>query len=63
MEDQETIEPKYEEINKEYEIKIKDNKFRIEINDDKIIFILKIEVSYYKYIKRYRIKIIIIKNN
>ena len=62
MEELEIIEPKYEEINKEYKIKLKDNKLRIEINGDKIIFILKIGVSYYKYIKRYRIKIIITKN-
>ena len=54
MKDQETIEPECEEIDKEYEIKIKDNKLRIEINDDEIIFILKIGVSYLKYIKRYK---------
>ena len=53
MEEQETITPEYEEINKEYEMKVNDNKLRIEINNDEIIFILIIDISYYKYIKKY----------
>ena len=53
MEEQETITPEYEEIRKEYETKKNDNKIRIEINNDKIIFILTIGISFYKYIKKY----------
>ena len=53
MEEQETITPEYEEINKEYEMKVNDNKLRIEINNDEIIFILIMDVLYYKYIKKY----------
>ena len=34
-----------------FEINIKNNKLRIERNNDKIIFILTKEISYYKYIK------------
>ena len=56
---QETITPKDEEIKKEYEIKIKDNRLRIEINNDKIIFILIIGISNYKYIKQYEYEEII----
>ena len=36
--EQETIDPEYEEIKKEFEIKINDNKLKIEINEDEIIF-------------------------
>ena len=55
MEEQETISPEYEEIKKEYEIKINNNNnLRIEINNDKIIFTLIIGISYYKYIKKYK---------
>ena len=54
MEEQETITPEYIEIKKEYEIKIGDNKLRIEINNDEIIFILIIGLSFYKYIKKYK---------
>ena len=36
-----------------FEIKIKNNKLRIEINNDKIMFILITGISYYKYIKEY----------
>ena len=43
-----------ERIKKEYEIKIDDNKLRIKINNDKIIFILILGLSYYKYIKEYK---------
>ena len=59
MVEQETITPEYEEIKKEYEIKINDNKIRIEINNDEIIFILIIGLSYYKYIKKYKYEEII----
>ena len=41
-------------IKKEYEIRIDDNKLRIRINNDEIIFILILGLSYYKYIKKYR---------
>ena len=59
MEEQGTIEQEYEQINKEYEIKINDNKIRIEINNDEIIIILIIGISYYKYIKKYKYEEII----
>ena len=59
MDNQETIEPEYEEIKKEYEIKINDDKLRIEINDNEIIFILIIGISHYKYIKEYKYEEII----
>ena len=54
MEEPETITPEYEEIKEEYEIKVNDNKLRIEIKNDEIIFILIIDISYYKYIKKYK---------
>ena len=57
--DEEIITPEYELINKEYEIKINDNKIRIEINNDEIIIILIIGISYYKYIKKYKYEEII----
>ena len=65
MDGQDTIEPEYEEIKKEYEIKINDNKLKIEINNDndQIIFILTIGISYYKYIKKYKYDEIIRKLN
>ena len=53
MEDQETITPEYEEIKKEYEIEINNNKLKIEINNDEIIFKL-LGLSCFKYIKRYK---------
>ena len=45
-----------EGIKREYEneIKIDDNKLRIIINNDEIIFILILGLSYYKYIKEYK---------
>ena len=43
-----------EGIKKEYEIKIDDNKLRIRINNDEIIFILILGLAYYKYIKEYK---------
>ena len=59
MEEQEIITPEYEEIKEEYEIKINNNKLKIEINNDEIIFILIIRLSYFKYIKRYKYEEII----
>ena len=59
MVEQETINPEYEEIKNKYEIKINDNILRIEINNNKIIFILIIGISYYKYIKEYKYEEII----
>ena len=50
-----TIEPQYVEIKKEYEIKVDDNKIRIEINNNEIIFSLIIDLSFNKYIKRFKI--------
>jgi hypothetical protein len=52
--DGETIEPEFEPIKKEYEIKIENNKLKIVIDDEEIEFILLTELSYYKYIKRYK---------
>ena len=43
-----------QEIKKEYKMKINDDKLRIEINNDEIIFILIIGISNYKYIKKYK---------
>ena len=45
---------KEEKIKREYEMKIDDNKLRIEINNDEIIFILMIGIPEYKYIKKYK---------
>ena len=60
MAEQEIINtPEYEEINKEYEIKINNGKIRIEINKNKITFILIMGISYYKYIKEYKCEEII----
>ena len=55
MDEPETIEPQYVEIKKEYEIKVDDNKIRIEINNNEIIFSLIIDLSFNKYIKRFKI--------
>ena len=52
MEEQETIEPEYEEM-KMNEIKIENDKLRIEINNNIIIFTLLKELSFYKYTKKY----------
>ena len=59
MDEQETITPEYEEMKKEYEKKINDDKLRIEINNDKIKIILLIGISYNKYIKEYKYEEII----
>ena len=47
-------EPEYLEIKKEHEIRIDDNKIRIEMNNNEIIFTLIIDLSFNKYIKRYK---------
>ena len=52
MEEQETIQPEYEEM-KMHEIKIENDKLRIEINNNIIIFTLFKELSFYKYTKKY----------
>ena len=50
MDKQETItNPNY------FEVKINNDKLRIEVNNGKIIFTLSAEISYYKYIKEYTI--------
>ena len=54
MEEPETIEPDFLEIKKEHEIRIDDNKIRIEMNNNEIIFTLIIDLSFNKYIKRYK---------
>ena len=54
MDEPETIEPEYVEIKKEHEIKVDDNKIRIEVNNNEIIFSLIINLSFNKYIKRYK---------
>ena len=51
MDEVETITPEYEEMKEEYEMKINDDILRIEMNNDKIKFILIIGISYKKYIK------------
>ena len=54
MEEPETIEPETIEIKKEHEIRIDDNKIKIELNNNEIIFTLIIDLSFNKYIKRYK---------
>ena len=54
MDGPETIEPEYVENKKEYEIKIDDNKIKIEMNNNEIIFSLIIDLSFNKYIKRFK---------
>ena len=50
----ETIEPENNVIKEEHEIKIDDNKIRIETNNNEIIFSLIIDLSFNKYIKRFK---------
>ena len=52
--EQETIEPATIEIKKEHEIRIDDNKIRIEMINNEIIYTLIIDLSFNKYIKRYK---------
>ena len=47
-------EPEYLEIKKEHEIRIVGNKIRIEMNNNEIIFTLIKDLSFNKYIKRYK---------
>ena len=54
MEEPETIEPEYLEIKEGHEIRIDDNKIRIEMNNNEIIFTLIMDLSFNKYIKRYK---------
>ena len=54
MDEPETIQPEYIEIKKEYEIKVNDNKIKIEMNNNEIIFSLIIDLSFNKYIKRFK---------
>ena len=54
MEEPETIESEYLNIKKEQEIKINENKIRIEMNKDEIIFSLFIDLSFIKYIKIFK---------
>ena len=54
MEEPKTIKPEINEIKKEHEIRIDDNKIRIEMNNNEIIFILIIDLSFNKYIKRFK---------
>ena len=54
MEEPETIEPEYLDIKKDYEIKIDDNKIKIEMNKEEIIFSLFIDLSFNKYIKIFK---------
>ena len=56
MDEPETIEPQYVEIKKEHEIIVDDNKIRIEMNNNEIIFSLIINLSFNKYIKRFKIE-------
>ena len=53
------ISQEFEDIMKEYEIKINDNKLKIIIDDDEITFVLTMGISYYKYIAKYKYEEII----
>ena len=59
MEEAETIEPECLEINEEHEIRIDDNKMVVEMNDNEIIFSLILDLSFNKYIKRFKHNIFI----
>ena len=54
MDEPKTIETRHVESKKEHEIKIDDNKIRIEMNNNEIIFSLIINLSFNKYIKRFK---------
>ena len=54
MDEPETLTLVNEEMNKEHEMKINEDKLRIEINNNEIKFILMIGISNYKYIKSYK---------
>ena len=55
MEESETKDMEYVENKKENEIEIDDNRRRIEMNNNEIIFTLIINLSLNKYIKRFKI--------
>ena len=59
MAEKELLTPEKEQINKRFEIKINNNKLRIEINNDEIIFTLIIGLSSYKYLKKLKYEEII----
>ena len=48
MEEPETIEPETIEIKKEHEIRIDDNKIKIEMDNNEIIFTLIVDLSFNK---------------
>jgi hypothetical protein len=54
MEEQETIEPESTKKENKFEIQENDNKIKIEINNDEIIFTIMIGISYYKFIRKYK---------
>ena len=54
MDEPETIEPETVEIKREDEIRINNNKIRIEMNNNEIIYTLVIDLSFNKYIKRFK---------
>ena len=54
MDESENIKPGKVEIKEEHEIKIDDNKIRIEMNNNEIIFSLTIDLSFNKYIKKFK---------
>jgi len=54
MDESENIKPGQVEIKEEHEIKIDDNKIRIEMNNNEIIFSLIIDLSFNKYIKKFK---------
>ena len=54
MNESKNIKPEYVEFKKEHEIKVDDNKIKIETNKNEIIFNLIIDLSVNKYIKRFK---------
>ena len=54
MDEPETITPEFTDFKKEYEIKIDDNKIKIEMNNNEIIFSLIIDLSFNKYSKTFK---------
>ena len=54
MNESKIIKPEYAEFKKEHEIKLDDNKIKIEMNNNEIIFNLIIDLSLNKYIKRFK---------
>ena len=54
MDESKIIKIEYEKIKLEHEIKLDDNKLRIEINNNEIIFSLIVGLSFIKYLKRFK---------